>query len=40
MLSVPDSQADDLLKALFDAGVQTAARIGTVEKGATEIIVV
>ena len=40
LLSVPDSQADELLTALSSAGVKSAARVGEVVKGTPGIIVV
>jgi selenide,water dikinase len=40
LLSVPDSQAKDLLAALSDAGVQSAARVGEIVEGPPGIVVV
>ncbi len=40
LLSVPDSQAGELLRALTIAGVQTAVRVGEIVEGAPGIMVV
>jgi selenide,water dikinase len=40
LLSVPDSQAGDLITALHAAGVQTAVQIGHIETGGTGITVI
>jgi selenide,water dikinase len=40
LLSVPDSQADELLTALSAAGVQSAVRVGEIVEGAPGVIVV
>ncbi len=40
LLSVPGAQARDLLKALHDAGIQSATRIGEVVDGPTGVVVV
>lgn len=40
LLSVPDSQAEDLLKALSNAGVTSAVRLGEIVEGPPGILVV
>jgi len=40
LLSVPGSEADDLIKALTDKGVRTAARVGEVVDGPAGIVIV
>ena len=40
LLSVPGSQADELIAALLVAGVQTAVKVGHIETGATGITVI
>ncbi len=40
LLSVPDSQAKELLAALSAAGVQSAARVGEIVEGPPGIVVV
>jgi len=40
LLSVPEAQSDDLISALLSEGVAAASKIGTVEDGAYEVVVV
>jgi selenide,water dikinase len=40
LLSVPDSQAGELLRSLTISGVQTAVRVGEIVEGAPGIMVV
>ena len=40
LLSVPDLQAEDLLKALSEAGMTSAVRLGEISEGPPGILVV